>query len=77
MKLAVRKEPGHIPGGGFHYMLFPMKMESDFHAHAFALMGYIIVETSEEDGERLLKEARAALKHQCEVALMADAAEQK
>lgn len=77
MKLAVRKEPGSVPGGGFHYMLFPMKMESDAQCEIFKLMGHIIIEVAEEIGEALLQAAIAALNHQIQVAVLTDAAEKK
>lgn len=75
VKLAVRKEEGRIPGGGFHYMLHPMIMESDFEAECFERMGHVIIEVPKEKGEQLVKAACAALAHQMEVAVFTDAAE--
>jgi len=72
MKLAVKKEPGFIPGGGFHYMMHPMKFESDQQAAVYELMGYNIVTVDEATGERLLEQARAALSHQVEVAYLTE-----
>ncbi len=76
IEIAVKKEPGHLPGGGFHYMTFPMAMgEHGMDARAFRMMGYIIVEVDKSVGLRLLEQARAALQHQLEIAVLADAAE--
>lgn len=72
MKLAVRKEPGIIPGSGFHYMLFPIAMKDDFEVECFRLMGHVIIEVPNDQGEKLLKEGRAALGHQIEIAKIAD-----
>jgi hypothetical protein len=72
MKLAVRKEEGAIPGGGFHYMLHPMKMTSEFEAEMYRLMGYIIIEVPETIGEEYLDQARQALRHQLEIAHLAE-----
>lgn len=76
MKLAVRKEEGRIPGGGFHYMLHPMAMTNDFEAECFKRMGHVIVEVPNDKGEQLLKAGRAALAHQMEIAVFTDAAEE-
>lgn len=75
MKLAVRKEEGSIPGGGFHYMLHPLAMNSEFECAVFAQMGYIIFEVPDDKGAQLIKAACAALSHQLEVAVFADANE--
>lgn len=72
MKLAVRKEEGRVPGGGFHYLLAPIRFESDSHARLWELMGYIVIDVDNVTGERLLAEAGAALKHQCEVAVITE-----
>ncbi len=78
MKLAVRKEPGIVPGSGFHYMLFPMKMdENGMESEFFRLMGYVIVDVEDARGEELLAQGRAALKHQVEIAYLTDAAEKE
>lgn len=77
MLLAVRKEEGRIPGGGFHYLLMPMQIESDFQAECFRLMGHIIIEVPDQEGERLIKDAGKSIHHQCEVAVYTDAAEAK
>lgn len=77
MKLAVRKEPGHIPGSGFHYHLFPIEMNGPegMHELAFKMMGHVIIEVDDERGKELIKDAKLALKHQVEIALLTDAAE--
>lgn len=72
MKLAVRKEPGHIPGSGFHYHLMPFKIETDAQATIYEHMGLISIEVPDEVGLRLLKEAAAALLHQVEIAILAE-----
>lgn len=72
MKLAVRKEPGSIPGSGFHYMLHPFIMQSDVEAAIFDSMGYHIIEVETDKGERLLKQAQAALNHQIEIAVITE-----
>lgn len=72
MKLAVRKEPGIIPGTGFHYMLFPMAMTNDFEVESFALMGHVIIEVPPDQGKKLLEEGRKALAHQIEIAKITD-----
>lgn len=77
MKLAVRKEQGAIPGGGFHYMLHIEPMPTAVEAAIFDKMGYIVVDVSDETGARLLEQARAALLHQVEIAVLADAAERQ
>lgn len=74
MKLAVRKETGEIPGSGFHYFLLPIKLESDFQAAAFEQMGHIIIEVDADKAEALLDQARLALRHQIEIAHLAEAA---
>ncbi len=75
MKLAVRKEEGSIPGAGFHYNLHPIEMRNDLETEIFQRMGYIIIEVPEKKGAQLIKAACAALSHQIEVAVFADAAE--
>lgn len=72
MKLAVKKDEGSIPGCGFHYMLHPFPFEDEKQAELWGLMGYHIVEVEAEKGERLLREARDALRHQIEVAFLVD-----
>ncbi len=74
MTLAVRKEPTSVPGGGFHYALHPIAVESGAQAAVFELMGYIIIEVDEAVGERLLRHAISALEHQIEVAVLAEKA---
>lgn len=73
VKLAVMKAPGHIPGGGFHYMLHPMKMTCEAEASIFELMGYNIIEVDEETADRLIKSAMLAINHQVEIAYLAEA----
>lgn len=75
MKLAIRKDPGSIPGAGFHYFLHPIKMSTDWDAGVYEQMGNIIVEVDDKEGERLIAEAENALLHQCEIAHIADRAE--
>lgn len=77
VKLAVKKEEGRIPGGGFHYMLMPMRIEDAFQASAFERMGNIIIEVTDERAEELIKQAGEAMMHQLNVAVLADAAEIK
>lgn len=72
MKLAVRREPSHIPLAGFHYMLFPIKMECDSQAAIYQQMGHIIIEVDTLKGERLLSEGAQALRHQIEIAYLAE-----
>jgi hypothetical protein len=73
MKIAIRKEPGHIPGSGYHYWLFPAPMgDGQFLPAHFEMMGYIVAEVSDEDGARLITEARSALGHQFEIAKLAE-----
>jgi hypothetical protein len=72
MKLAVRKEPGTVPGGGFHYMLHLMAMESDAQAAVFEMIGYQITEVGDDEGARLLRDAGKALFHQVEVAWLVE-----
>lgn len=76
MKLAVKKEAAQN-GSGFHYMMFPNKMECpEIHTQSwcFELMGYIIIEVDDAKGEELLQSARKALGHQCEIAVLAEKA---
>jgi hypothetical protein len=70
IKLAVRKEEGRLPGGGFHYMLHPFAMTSDQETMVFEMMGHVIIEVPSHDAVRLLKEAVAALNHQVQVAFI-------
>lgn len=72
MKLVVMKMPGHIPHGGFHYCVVPKRMEDANEHLLWELQGHVVVEVSEEHGERLLKEAGAALCHQIEVATLTE-----
>jgi vacuolar-type H+-ATPase subunit F/Vma7 len=76
VKLAVMKAPGHVPGGGYHYMLYPAAQDDD-HASMFSLMGYTIIEASQADATRLIAASAAALKHQCEVAVLTEGALKK
>lgn len=68
MKIAVKKEVGSVPGGGFHYMLHPIKMQGDFEAQIYEQIGYIVFDVIDSEGERMLLEAGSALKAQLEVA---------
>lgn len=72
MKLAVRKDEGSVPGGGFHYFLHPIEMQSNVEAQLFGVMGYVLIEVEEERGKALLTEAREALRHQVDVAYLVD-----
>lgn len=72
VKLAVKKEPGAVPFSGYHYMLHPFKMSSDYEAAVFKQIGYIIVEVDEATANRLTAEACAALNHQVEVAFIVE-----
>jgi hypothetical protein len=69
--LAIRKEEGRIPGGGFHYLTHPIEIPAP-EAPLWDLMGYELIELDREKGERLLREASAALVHQVEVAYLID-----
>lgn len=73
-KLAVRKEPGIIPGGGYHYMLHPIAMKSDQEAAIFETIGYVIIEVDDAHAAKLLDNARAAINHQVEVAVLTEKA---
>jgi len=75
VKLAIRKEEGRIPGGGFHYFLAPHQELGEQDARLWAALGWIVVEVDQARGERLLSEAGGALRHQFEIARLADAAE--
>lgn len=74
MKLAVRKDEGSVPGGGYHYMLMPKKFEDERETQIWQMMGHIIIEVPDEHGERLLTQAGAALNHQMEVAVLTEKA---
>lgn len=69
MKLALEKMPGHIPFGGDHYFLHPVKLD-DAEAEMYKIMGKQIIEVADDHGERLLKESGAALRHQVEIAFL-------
>lgn len=78
VKLALSRLPGHIPGGGFHYKLFPMAMDdptTHCHSEIFALMGYTILEVGKVQAEKMLEAARASLQHEVEVAYMFEKAQ--
>lgn len=77
MLLAVRKDEGSVPGGGFHYMLHPIEIASPREADLWRLMRYEIVEVEDERGKQLLADSRAALKHQVEVAFLVDGPDSK
>lgn len=77
MKLAIRKEPGFIPGSGFHYMLHPLPMKSNTEAALFQMTGHIVIEVSEDDGNRLIAQGTSALNHQIEIAILTDAVEKE
>ncbi len=77
IRLAVKKESASIPGAGFHYMLFPMKMESKAQSYIFSFMGYIIIEVEDDVAKDLLDQAKKALLHQTSIAVLADYAERK
>lgn len=77
MKLAVRKDEGSVPGGGYHYNVHPMKMRDDFEAAVYQQMGYVIIDIHDHDGTKLITDARLALKHQLEVAQLTALAEGK
>lgn len=77
MKLAVMKMPGHVPGGGYHYLLMPMYLEGPkavANPEIMRMQGHIIIDVPNEHGERLLKEGGAALTHQCEIASLTEEA---
>lgn len=76
MILAVRKEEGSVPGGGFHYMLHPMEITPQ-ERPIWELMRYVVFEVEEEKGKRLLDGARKALANQMEVALATELALKK
>lgn len=71
MQLAVRKDVGGVPGGGFHYMLHPIAM-GPHEGEIFALMGYHIIDVGPARGARLLAESVAALRSQIEVAYLVE-----
>ena len=75
MRLAVRKEEGRIPGGGFHYLLHPLEVAPGQEEKIYASIGYNIVDVPDATGARLLSEACAALRHQMEVAHLIDGPE--
>jgi hypothetical protein len=78
MKLAVmygKDTSGKVPMGGYHYMLMPVKLENEQQAQIYEMMGHIIIEVPDNKGEQLIKAACAAISHQLEVAVFADAAE--
>jgi len=72
MLLAVMKAEGHIPGGGYHYMLHPIALNNVEESKIFKLMGYIILEVPDEKGKRLIIEANNAIIHQVEVARLTE-----
>jgi hypothetical protein len=76
MKLAVMKdESSRVPGGGYHYNLHPFEMRDEFECKVYQQMGYIIIEVEDLRGKELIKQAKDALNHQVNVAVLADAAE--
>lgn len=72
MKLAIKKEEGSVPGGGFHYMLHPFEVDQP--ADFWRQIGYVVVDVPEEQGQRLLQEARQAMRYQLEIAYLCEAA---
>jgi len=72
MKLGVMKMPGHIPGAGYHYKLFP-KALSERECVIWAQMGYIIIDVQNEtQADRLLEEAQLSLRHEVEIAALVE-----
>lgn len=71
MKLAIRKDEGSIPGGGFHYMLHPFAVEEGCEGF-WRVIGYVVVDVPDPEGQRLLKQAGEALRHQVEVAFLCE-----
>lgn len=75
MKLAIRREIGSVPGGGYHYFLFPAALDVEplnMQSEHLKMVGHIIIEVDDKRGEELLADSRIALKHQCEIAILAD-----
>lgn len=77
MKIAVRKEEGRMPGGGFHYMTHPIPMTDDFEAECFRQMGHVVIEVPDPKGQQLIQSAKQALLHQLEIAVFVDAEEDR
>lgn len=50
-------------------------MRDEFEVACYRQMGNIIIEVPDDKGEQLLSAAKAALAHQLEIAVFADAAE--
>jgi len=70
MRLAIKRECGHIPLSGYHYQLHAFPIRCNEEAAAFSCLGYMIAEVEELRGERLLDEARHALTLQAELMLL-------
>ena len=71
MKLAIKKRADILPDN-FHYFLHPIPFQNDFEPQLFSQMGYIIVDVDDETGNRMLEESRSSLRHQLEVAHLAE-----
>lgn len=72
MKLAVKKDGGELQGlGGYHYMLQPFELD-DFQEKAYRMMRHVIIDVDYATGLRLLEDARNAMRHQVEVAILCE-----
>lgn len=73
MKIAVRLDTsGTVPMGGYHFMAHPFAMKNDMEEALYAQMGYKIIVVTDQKGEQILEEARAALNHQVEIACLVE-----
>ncbi len=55
-------------------MLHPMEIASAPECAFYEQIGYVVIEVPQAIGVKLLEEARAALQHQCHVAILTEAA---
>lgn len=71
MRLAIKKEHGRLPMGGFDYLLMPQAIQPD-EEHFYTGMGFQLITVTDEQGTRLIQEAKRALQHQTEIAYLVE-----
>jgi hypothetical protein len=71
VKIAVRKTESIYPNN-FHYNVLPIPIESEELAASFELMGNIILEVDDDNGKRIMQQAKDALAHEVEVAILTE-----
>lgn len=77
MLIAVKKEEGSIPGGGFHYMTLPKPLEGYQLAMMWRAMGWEVIDVDDAIGKQIIEGAEKALAHHWMVAQLVDGKDHK